>query len=259
MIQLGETQIKNIVRERYGNMAREASSRQAEDCWRTDCCSLEKDGDSIGSLYTNAEAEGLPIEAISASAGCGNPTALAALSPGQTVVDFGSGGGIDCFLAVRAVGKTGRVIGIDMTQDMVELANSNARKLGLLNVEFHLAEIENIPLEDDTADIIISNCVINLAPDKDAVFQEAFRILKPGGRMILSDMVLVKDIPAKEKEDSANWVSCLTGAEMKNIYLGRMIATGFVDVQVASETPLENGEGWRTNLRSMNILASKPS
>ena len=258
MTQLNETEIKEVVKERYGNLAREASAGEATSCCDDGCCGAEAELDVIMPLYTGTDTEGLPIEAIAASAGCGNPTALASLSLGETVVDFGSGGGIDCFLAAREVGESGRVIGIDMTQDMVNLANSNARKLGLSNAEFRLAEIDNTTLDNDTADIIISNCVINLAPDKDSVFQEAFRILKPGGRMMISDMVLVGDIPNEEAEDTANWVACLAGAEMKDIYLGRMETAGFVDVQVASETALDSNEGWRAAVRSMNIQASKP-
>ena len=245
MTQLNETEIKEVVKERYGNLAREASAGEATSCCDDGCCGAEVELDVIMPLYTGTDTEGLPIEAIAASAG-------------ETVVDFGRGGGIDCFLAAREVGESGRVIGIDMTQDMVNLANSNARKLGLSNAEFRLAEIDNTTLDNDTADIIISNCVINLAPDKDSVFQEAFRILKPGGRMMISDMVLVDDIPNEEAEDTANWVACLAGAEMKGVYLGRMETAGFVDVQVASETALDSNEGWRAAVRSMNIQASKP-
>ena len=170
MTQLNETEIKEVVKERYGNLAQEASAREATSCCDDGCCGAEAELDVIMPLYTGTDTEGLPIEAIAASAGCGNPTALASLSPGETVVDFGSGGGIDCFLAAREVGESGRVIGIDMTQDMVNLANSNARKLGLSNAEFRLAEIDNTTLDNDTADIIISNCVINLAPDKGIFF-----------------------------------------------------------------------------------------
>mgnify|MGYP001160566152 CR=1 FL=1 len=259
MTQLNDTEIKEVVKERYANLAREASSGDNASCCGDDCCGSQAELDSILPLYTGTETDGLPIEALAASAGCGNPTALASLSPGETLVDFGSGGGIDCFLAARKVGESGRVIGIDMTQDMIDLANSNAKKLDLSNAEFHLAEIDNTPLDDDTADIIISNCVINLVPNKDTVFQEAFRILKPGGRMMISDMVLVDDIPNEEKEDTANWVACLAGAEMKDIYLGRIEAAGFKYIKVASETKLENDEGWRAGVRSMSIQASKPS
>jgi SAM-dependent methyltransferase len=210
-------------------------------------------------LYSAGETEGLPVEALAASAGCGNPTALASLRPGETVIDFGSGGGIDCFLAARAVGDQGRVIGIDMTEDMIELARSNAGKVGLSNTEFFHAEMERTPIADDTGDILISNCVINLAPDKDAVFREAFRVLKPGGRLAVSDMVLVDVLPEEQTADTANWVACLAGAELKEVYLGRIADAGFADVEVVSETHLENRDGWRANVRSMNIKATKPA
>ena len=143
------------------------------------------------------------------------------------MADFGSGGGIDCFLAAKVVGVEGRVIGVDMTPDMVELARSNAVKLGLSNVEFHLSEMESTPIEDASVDVLISNCVINLAPDKDAVFREAFRILKPGGRVYISDMLLVKELPEAARADMSNWVACLGGAEPVEVYLGRMRGAGF--------------------------------
>ena len=188
-----DREIKEIVRTGYGKVATEAAR-----CCETTCCA---DGSE---LYDLAEIKGLPGEAVAASAGCGNPTALASLKPGETVVDLGSGGGIDCFLAARAVGPEGRVFGLDMTPEMVDLARSNARKLDLRNVEFHLTEMEDSPIPDGSADAIISNCVINLAPDKDAVFKEAYRILKPGGRMFVSDMLLTDELPAEAMSDSAN-------------------------------------------------------
>ena len=152
----------------------------------------------------------------------------------------------------------GRVVGIDMTGDMIELARSNASRLGLGNVEFHLAEIEDTPLEDGTVDAIISNCVINLAPDKDLVFREAYRILRPGGRLMVSDLVKVDEIPQDEAEDTANWVSCLAGTEMKNVYIGRIEAAGFTQVQVVASAPWRDA-GWRSNIHSMNIRAVKPA
>ena len=152
----------------------------------------------------------------------------------------------------------GRVIGIDMTQDMIDLARSNAGKLGLSNTEFYHAEMERTPVDDDTADILISNCVINLAPDKDAVFREAFRVLKPGGRLMVSDMVLMETLPEEQATDTSNWVACLAGAELKSVYLGRIADAGFADVEVVSETHLESGDGWRSSVRSMNIKATKP-
>ena len=211
----------------------------------------------------------MPVEAVSASAGCGNPTALASIRLGETVVDFGSGGGIDCFLAAGAVGPEGKVIGVDMTPEMDALARNNARKLGLTNVEFHLAEMENTPVADSSVDAIISNCVICLAPDKDAVFREAFRILRPGGRIFVSDMVLSKEPPDAMVNDLSNWVSCLSGAELKETYVNRLQRVGFVDPEITSDIPFsedsqmsDGPEGlpndWRSVVRSMNITAAKP-
>ena len=254
MTQLDDLQIKEVVRERYGELARNS----ADSCCSTDCCSDDElNVDDIVTLYASDQTEGLPTEALAASAGCGNPHAIGTLQPGETVVDFGSGGGIDCFIAAKAVGEQGRVVGIDMTEDMINLARSNARQLGLGNVEFHLSEMENTPLEGDTVDAIISNCVINLAPDKDLVFAEAFRILRPGGRLMVSDLVKIEEIPQEEAEDTANWVSCLAGTEMKEVYLGRMESAGFTDVQVVSSAPWRE-EGWQSSIHSMNISAVKP-
>ena len=252
----GDVQIREAVRERYGELARQSAS--GTDCCATDCCS--DDGSSLDvtlSLYPSEQTRELPAEALAASAGCGNPHAIGTLRPGETVVDFGSGGGIDCFIAARAVGMQGRVVGIDMTGDMIELARSNADRLGLSNVEFHLAEIEDTPLEDGTADAVISNCVINLVPDKDLVFREAHRILRPGGRLMVSDLVKIDEIPQSEAEDTANWVSCLAGTEMKNVYLARIESVGFTQVQVVSSAPWSD-VGWRSNIHSMSILAVKP-
>lgn len=245
---LTEIEVKELVRERYSQVARGAS-----DCCSSDCCATPTQ------LYTVQEIKGLPDEAVMASAGCGNPTAIGALNPGETVVDFGSGGGIDCFLAAQAVGPAGKVIGVDMTTDMVDLARSNARKLGLSNVEFHLAEMENTPVPDASVDVIISNCVINLAPDKDRVFREAFRILKPGGRVYISDMVLTKEMPAEVTADMKNWVACLTGAEQKDIYIGRMGSAGFTDIEIVGDKTWEGQEDWASNVHSMNIRAFKPA
>jgi SAM-dependent methyltransferase len=246
MVNFTDSDVKELVRERYGNFAQSA----------TTCCG---DGEATtkSQLYEIDQLQGLPDEALLASAGCGNPTAIGDLNPGETVVDFGSGGGIDCFIAAKAVGEQGRVVGIDMTEDMVDLARSNATRLGLNNVEFHLSEMENTPLDGDTVDAIISNCVINLAPDKDLVFREAYRILRPGGRLMVSDLVKIDEIPQEEAEDTANWVSCLAGTEMKDVYLGRMEAAGFTDVQVVSSAPWKD-DGWQSNIHSMNISAIKP-
>ena len=258
MTQLGNDQIKGVVKERYGALARSASeASSSDDCCGTDCCSTASSEEAL-TLYTSAETQDLPAEALAASAGCGNPTALASMQPGETVVDFGSGGGIDCFLSAKAVGPSGRVIGIDMTEDIINLARANARRLKLSNTEFHLSDMEDTPLDENTADILISNCVINLAPDKDPVFREAFRILKPGGRLMVSDMVLVDDIPEDQAADTSNWVACLAGAEKKETYLGKMRDAGFAEVEVLSETPISGDDGWRASIRSMNIKAVKP-
>ena len=257
-------EIKGEVRDHYSQVANNAAAccdtdcyqdtsvaSNAEACCDTACC------DDHSTLYTIEEIRELPSEAVLASAGCGNPTALASLKAGETVVDFGSGGGIDCFLAARAVGPEGKVIGVDMTPDMVALARANAEKLELSNVEFHLTDMESTPLSGDSADVVISNCVICLAPNKDAVFQEAFRILRPGGRVFLSDMVLVQELPKDVAEDVDNWVSCLGGTELKDTYLGRLSTAGFDSIEVLSENPLENSEGWRAGVRSMIIRATK--
>ena len=249
-----DARVREVVRERYGELARQSASAGLG----ADCCSDDALNLDLSLVYSPEQTTGLPEEALAASAGCGNPHAIASLQPGETVVDFGSGGGIDCFIAARTVGERGRVVGIDMTEEMVELARGNARRLGLDNVEFHLAQMEETPLGDETADAIISNCVVSLAPDKDVVFREAHRILKPGGRLMVSDLVKVGEIPQEEAEDIANWVSCLAGAEMSDVYLGRMEAAGFTDVQVVSSAPWGQ-EGWLSNIHSMSILAIKPS
>ena len=249
MAERTDDSIREIVRERYADVARNASS----------CCGDDGECGAATDLYSLQEIDGLPDEAVMASAGCGNPTAIGELLPGETVIDFGSGGGIDCFLASRAVGPEGRVIGVDMTQDMIDLARSNAEKLGVSNAEFHLTEMESTPLPDETADVIISNCVINLSPDKNAVFKEAFRLLKPGGRIYISDMLLVKELPQEAKEDMKNWVSCLGGAEPKDVYLGRMTDSGFRDIEIMADVPYGDGKTWASYAHSMNIQAGKPA
>ncbi len=250
-----DARVRDVVRERYGELARRSASGSAGGA--TDCCPDDAQSLDVSLVYSPGQTTGLPEEALAASAGCGNPHAIASLRRGETVVDFGSGGGIDCFIAARAVGRQGRVVGIDMTEEMVELARSNAARLGLGNVEFHLSQMEETPLEDGTADAIISNCVISLAPDKDIVFREAHRILRPGGRLMVSDLVKVDEIPRDEAEDIANWVSCLAGAEMRDVYLGRIEAAGFREVRVVSSAPWGD-EGWLSSIHSMSILALKP-
>ena len=246
MVNYTDSDVKELVRERYGNFAQNATS----------CCG-DEEAATKNPLYELEQLDGLPDEALLASAGCGNPTAIGDLNAGETVVDFGSGGGIDCFIAARAVGEQGRVIGIDMTPDMIDLARRNASNLGVSNVEFHLAEMENTPLESSSVDVIISNCVINLAPDKDAVFREAHRILKPGGRMFISDMVLTAPLPEHATEDAENWVSCLSGAEPQDIYMGRMSDAGLADIEIMDSKPWKGEEEWASRVHSANIKAFK--
>ena len=246
--EMSNAEVKDLVRDNYAKVAQNATA-----CCSTDCC------DDPSKLYNVELIKDLPVEAVMASAGCGNPTAIGELLPGETVVDFGSGGGIDCFITAKAVGAEGKVIGVDMTEDMINLARSNAEKLELSNVEFHLTEMEHTPLADNSADAIISNCVINLAPDKSEVFKEAFRILKPGGRAYISDMLLVNELPDDAREDKKNWVMCLSGAEPKDIYLGKMREAGFVDVQILEDRPWEGEQSWASDVHSMNIRAYKPA
>jgi arsenite methyltransferase len=215
---------KKLVRERYGKIAK----KQAPSC-----CGCNPTAEKIG--YSKEELNSIPQDA-NLNLGCGNPVALASLKEGETVVDLGSGGGIDCFLASKKVGASGKVIGVDMTAEMLERARTNLKKGGYKNVEFRLGEIENLPIADNTADIIISNCVINLSTDKQRVFQEAFRVLKPKGRLMISDMVLIKDLLGKIKNNVSAYISCVAGAETKINYLALINNAGFEQIKVVSET-----------------------
>ncbi len=224
--------IQKAVKEKYGAIAAaiSESSPSAADgcCGPTACC-----GDPITSnLYSDADTSTLPPEAVAASLGCGNPTALVALEPGQTVLDLGSGGGIDVLLSARRVGPTGKVYGLDMTDEMLGLARENQRKAGATNVEFLKGSIEAIPLPDNCIDVIISNCVINLSSDKDAVLREAFRVLKPGGRFAVSDVVVRGDVPADLRRSMELWVGCIAGALEEREYLAKLSAAGFEHVEV---------------------------
>lgn len=185
-------------------------------------------------FYSSDELAGLPDTVTDASLGCGNPIAIAELKPGEVVLDLGSGGGIDCFLAAKRVGPRGRVIGLDMTPDMIRLAQRNAKKVGAKNVEFRYGEMEDMPLPDESVDAIISNCVINLSPDKDAVFHEAFRVLRPEGRISVSDVVVDGDLPKPIRDNMNAWAGCLAGALDESAYLAKLRAAGFEDVQVIS-------------------------
>jgi SAM-dependent methyltransferase len=227
------TDIQQAVRDKYGAIA--ASVAQASINTGTGCCGPAACGcgDPITSnLYSDAETSGLPADAVRASLGCGNPTALLALEPGQTVLDLGSGGGIDVLLSARRVGPTGKAYGVDMTDEMLALARANQRAAGATNVEFLKGTIEAIPLPDNSVDVIISNCVINLSSDKDAVLREAYRVLKPGGRFAVSDVIVRGDVPADIRRSMELWVGCIAGALEETEYAAKLRAAGFADVEV---------------------------
>jgi arsenite methyltransferase len=223
--------IRIQVRKRYGKIAK----AEKEKCGCGCGCGSTNISEQIG--YSKTELDSVP-EGADLSLGCGNPVALASLKEGETVIDLGSGGGLDCFLAAKKVGASGKVIGVDMTQEMLDRARANCKKGKYGNVEFRLGEIENLPIADNTGNVIISNCVINLSVDKQRVFNEAFRVLKPKGRLMISDMVLLGDIPEKVKENILAYVGCIAGAEQKDNYLGMIKKAGFEQVCVASETQL---------------------
>jgi len=221
------------------------------------CCGPEETDsavlDRIADLYAGTELAGLPESVTSVAFGCGNPTAIDALKPGETVLDLGSGGGIDCFLAGRMVGPEGHVIGVDMTPEMIDLANTNRAKVGATNVEFRHGQIEALPVESGSVDVVISNCVINLSPDKDAVFREAFRVLKPGGRLQVSDMVWLGAVPNALEGDAEAWASCIGGAIEERAYVDKIRAAGFEGVSSSASAPTAAG------LASANVIAYKPA
>ena len=223
--------VRATVRQRYGEVARRVSTGEKTSCCSTSCCGGAEDPIS-SNLYTDAEAASLPAEAVLASLGCGNPTALTELHEGETVLDLGSGGGIDVLLSARRVGPSGRAYGLDMTDDMLALARENQRRAGLGNVEFLKGEIEAIPLPDSSVDVIISNCVINLSADKTRVMAEAFRVLKPGGRFAVSDVVIRGEVPPEVRRSMELWVGCIAGALTEQQYLQSLRQAGFEDVGI---------------------------
>ncbi|MBK9116081.1 MAG: arsenite methyltransferase [Betaproteobacteria bacterium] len=246
--------VKDVVREKYGQAARAVRSGSGGCCGSAPgadrCC------DPITSnLYDAGQAGAIPGAALQASLGCGNPTALAELRPGETVLDLGSGGGIDVLLSARRVGPTGKAYGLDMTDDMLALAEENKRASGLANVEFLKGEIEHIPLPDDSVDVIISNCVINLSGDKDRVLREAFRVLKPGGRFAVSDVVVRGDVPPAIRRNMELWAGCIAGALSDTEYREKLAAAGFtaVDVEV---TRVYGGEDARAFLTAEGVDAN---
>jgi len=224
-----DDEVRRAVRQSYAKVARNTKSCCGSSS--TDEAAMETSR-AIG--YTAEELEAVP-ETANMGLGCGNPTAIASLVKGEVVLDLGSGGGFDCFLAADKVGSKGRVIGVDMTPEMIEKARMNAEKGGYKNVEFRLGEIENLPAADNSVDIIISNCVINLAPNKKRVFAEAFRVLRPGGRITISDLVLLRELPRAVKESVAAYVSCIAGAMIKDDYLDVIKEAGFKDVRLLKE------------------------
>ena len=268
MAKRNDEQIKKFVRERYADIAR----RQSASCCpprsseASSCCSPSAQETSFAqSLYSKEELDALSADIT--SLGCGNPVAVADLRPGEVVLDLGSGGGLDCFLAAQQVGPQGRVIGLDMTPEMIRLARANANKLSLENVEFRLGEMEHMPIESDSVDVVISNCVINLSPDKDAVFREIFRVLKPGGRLCISDIVTHGELPAKVRQSLEQWAGCVAGALEEKVYLDNIRAVGFVGLEVDGVSPPVCGEETtcqssetlaRGKIASITVKASKP-
>lgn len=220
--------IKDLVKQKYGQIAESAKARQESSC----CCGDTSKDAITRDLYSEAETAGIPVEALLASMGCANPIALAALNPGEVVLDLGSGGGIDVLLSARRVGPTGKAYGLDMTDEMLDLARQNQREAGIENVEFIKGEIESIPLPDNSVDVIISNCVINLSTDKDAVLREAFRVLKPGGRFAVADIVLTEPVCDPVKEHIALWTGCIAGALQMDEYKAKLAAAGFAQAEV---------------------------
>jgi arsenite methyltransferase len=222
-------QLSEAVQERYGRAAVAASTGATATCCTTSCCAADP---ITSNLYEEAQTQDLPTAAVLASLGCGNPTALIDLHHGDTVLDLGSGGGIDVLLSAKRVGATGKVYGLDMTDEMLALARSNQAKAGVSNVEFIKGNIEAIPLPDASVDVIISNCVINLAADKDAVLREAFRVLKPRGRFAVSDVVVLGEVPVDIRRSMELWIGCIAGALRDSEYVAKLALAGFTDVSV---------------------------
>jgi arsenite methyltransferase len=230
-IDIADINIKEVVKEKYGLAALRVTSGGSSCCEATPANGLSCDP-ITANLYDESQARQIPEEAMLASLGCGNPTALAQLNSGETVLDLGSGGGIDVLLSAKRVGPSGKAYGLDMTDEMLALANENKRKAGAENVEFLKGEIESIPLPDNTVDVIISNCVINLSADKDGVLREAFRVLKPGGRFAVSDVVTRGEIAPEVRQSVLLWVGCIAGALEANEYRGKLSAAGFEQIEI---------------------------
>ena len=219
--------IHSVVRQHYGEAAASFQPKVSSSC-----CSKGAEDMTAGKLYPISELNELPEEVTGLSMGCGDPITLASLQPGQTVLDLGSGGGIDCFMAAKKVGERGHVIGVDMTAEMLEKARLNQVKMGFKNVDFRLGEIEHLPVADNTVDVIISNCVVNLSPDKPQVFREAYRVLKPGGKLALSDIVTDGPLPQVVKDSLSAWAGCVAGALDVKDYIATIEAAGFTNIEL---------------------------
>ena len=243
-------EIKEAVKEKYGQAALRVHSGGSSCCGAS--AAIEGCDPITSNLYDFSQTGTLPEEAVLASLGCGNPTALAQLNAGETVLDLGSGGGIDVLLSARRVGPTGKAYGLDMTDEMLALARENQRKAGVENVEFLKGEIESIPLPDNSVDVVISNCVINLSADKDRVLREAFRVLKPGGRFAVSDVVTRGEVPAEVRQNMLLWVGCIAGALQDSEYAAKLAAAGFEGIDI-EPTRVYNIEDARTFLSGQGI------
>jgi len=247
---MSSVDIKEVVKEKYGQAALRVSSGGSSCCGATASSGC---GDPITSnLYNSSQAQQIPEEALLASLGCGNPTALAKLNPGEIVLDLGSGGGIDVLLSAKRVGPTGKAYGLDMTDEMLALAKENKRRAGVENVEFLKGEIENIPLPDNSVDVVISNCVINLSADKDRVLREALRVLKPGGRLAVSDVVTRGEMLPEIRQSVLLWVGCVAGALEENEYRSKLAAAGFEKIEI-EPTRIYRVEDAREFLSGQNI------
>ncbi len=230
-----EREIKEEVRKQYAESARRVKGEEDSSCCDTACgCSTPSGGVISSNLYTTDELQGLPQDAVVASLGCGNPVALAELREGEVVLDLGSGGGIDVLLSARRVGPTGKAYGLDMTDEMLALARENQRAAGITNVEFLKGEMEEMPLPDGSVDVIISNCVVNLSPDKDRVLAEARRVLKPGGRLAIADIVVRGHVPDELRGDLEAWAGCLAGALEEGQYRTKLESAGFAGIEIES-------------------------
>jgi len=240
-------QIKTAVKETYAAVA------EGKRCCGTDLTELRTDAGG----YTKEEIASLP-EGAALGLGCGNPTRIAAIDPGMTVLDLGSGAGVDVFLAAQKVGPTGRVIGVDMTESMLEKARANAAAGGYANVDFRFGEIESLPVENGSVDVILSNCVLNLVPDKDRAFAEAFRVLKPGGRIQISDMVTTGEMPAEVRDSMEQWTGCIAGALDRDVYLEKIRRAGFSRVDVVDEFAYDQYKAGNFAALSISVIATKP-